>query len=124
MLQSVKNDLFGIARRLMQIRPNYHLLWNNRRQRYEVHMSALADALSLAFIVPFDALDERTLEYAYRTKIENLDELAREFDAENAEIERSAKRSLQDSAAELGRMLDFADKSIHKVVFNKQQRWF
>lgn len=124
MLTFVKDDLFGITKRLRSVGREYHLFFNNRFGRYEVHNRARPSFQTLCFISPFELLDERTLEYAYKTKVENFDELEKEFYLQNKQIEQSAKKSAQQSAAVLSDMMQFAGSQVHEVVFCKSSKWF
>ena len=118
MLTSVKDDLFEIAKRLRFVNRDYCLFWNNKAQRYEVH-----NGHRPGFIVPYNELDERTIEYAHKTKIENFDALEKEFQLHNEELEQSAEKQLAQSASLLGDMLKYAAGQIHEVVFCKNSKW-
>lgn len=89
-MQPISHDLFNIAGRLRQIDPAYSLYRNAEQDRYEVFWYD-----KLAFVVPFDRLDERTLVYAKKTRRENADELEREIDEGNAAIAQAQARTLQ-----------------------------
>ena len=119
MLIPIKDDLFCIAKRLRYINRAYQLFFNNRTARYQVH-----DGGGLCFVVPFAELDERTLNHAQRTLMQNFDELEAEVNANNRELTDSANKSARQSALMLGDMLRYADGQVHEVVFGgKQQRW-
>jgi len=120
----VENDLHRIADRIKQINPKFLIFRNMATGRVEVHSSPRPCAKSLEFIVPFDFLDERTLEHARKTKIENVDALENEFAACNAEIENLARRHAEDAAATLGDMMRYAASQIHEVTFKRNKRWF
>ena len=92
-MQRIYHDLFHIAERLLQIDPCYQVFWNGERERYEVFWHG-----KLAFIVPFDALDVRTLTYAQRTRRENADDIEREIDESNAASRTGQKNSSFKSA--------------------------
>ena len=124
MHELIANDLHNIANRLRQINPRYAVFRNKAADRVEVHNSTLPCAMSLQFVVPFDYLDERTLEYAQRTRIENFDAIEAEHAEANAEIEKSAKQSIRQSAYVLGDMMRYAGNQIHEVVFKKSKKWF
>lgn len=80
-MQKIYHDLFHIAERILEIDPFYEIYWNGEKARFEVHWHG-----KLAFVVPFDCLDVRTLAYTKRTRRENADEIEREIDEGNAAI--------------------------------------
>lgn len=138
MHELIKNDLHNISNRLKLINPKYEVFRNIATHRFEVHNNPRTcarslrtlhsfvhpNSVTLQFIVPYDELDERTLEYANKTRIENFDAIDAEHANTNAEIEKTAKRSIQQAAFVLGDMLRYAGNQIHEVVFKKIERWF
>ncbi len=66
-LRPITDDLYFIASRLKEIDPSYFVVYNLLRSRYEVH-SKEQRGDTLCFVVPYKALDARTLEYAARTR--------------------------------------------------------
>ena len=124
MWTDVKNDVVHIAARIKQINPKYVLFRNMATGKAEVHSSVRPSARSLEFIVPYDELDERTLEYARKTRVENFDAIEAEQTAANAALEAAAKRNAQKSASVLGDMMNYAAGQVEKVVFQKNKRWF
>ena len=120
MLTPVKNDLFNICKRLRFINRDYRMFFNGKAQRYEVH-----NQNGLCFVVPYGALDERTLDYAWRTRIENLDYLESQFEENNREIEQSVRDKAKQSAMMFGDMMKYASGQMHEVIFRGgQHRWY
>ncbi len=66
-LRPVTDDVFFISSRLKEIDPSYYVVYNLLKSRYEVH-SKEQRGNTLCFVVPYDRLDARTLEYAARTR--------------------------------------------------------
>jgi hypothetical protein len=124
MFTKIGYDVFHIAKRLKSINPKYETFRNMATNKVEVHTSPRPCAWSLAFIVPYDELDERTLEYANRTRIENIDAIEHEQAAANAELAASARKSARQSTAILGDMMNYAANQVHEVIFTKNKRWF
>lgn len=81
MLIEVKNDVYFIADRLKEVDENYFILFNTKKQHYEVHHKAQSDTYCLT--VPYAELDERTIVFVNQTRVENRDRLIRELDEEN-----------------------------------------
>lgn len=63
----VTDDLYFIASRLLAVDDSYYVVYNKRAKRYEVHSGAQRGG-SLCFVVPYGALDARTVEHALRTR--------------------------------------------------------
>ena len=85
----VKDDLFHVAKRLRQIDSRYRVYFNRRIFRFEIHVQG---AMQIA--LPFDRLDERSVEYVRKTRVENLDALTKEIELDNAKIEKRRQDEL------------------------------
>ena len=85
----VKDDLFHVAKRLRQIDSRYRVYFNRRLFRFEIHAQG---AMQIA--LPFDRLDERSVEYVRKTRVENLDALTKEIELDNAKIEKRRQDEL------------------------------
>lgn len=95
-MQKIYHDLFHIAERILQIDSFYEIFWNSELERFEVFWHG-----KLAFVVPFDALDVRTLTYAQRTRRENADDIEREIDEKNAAIFQEQAKKIQAMKAKI-----------------------
>ncbi len=98
-LVEICNDLFDIAARLKSINDGYRVFFNKDKQRFEVH-DVNCKPLSLAFVVPYDELDSRTVDYALFTRVENAENVFKQVEesnrlAEKAETKRRAERILE-----------------------------
>ena len=87
--------MFNIAARLKSVDRRYELFFNRKKNRYEIYANG---AMQIA--LPFERLDARAIEYARKTRLENLNKLIAEIEAENARLEiENAKRSRQNVLA-------------------------
>ena len=59
----VVSDPFDITNRIREIEDEYFILYNRYEKRFEVHSTAQPIRQTYCFTVPFDTLDNRTLEY-------------------------------------------------------------
>ena len=109
----VTDDLFGIARRLLHINPKYVVFWNNKTERYEVHTDRLE------FIVPYDHLDGRTLEYAEKTLVRNADIIDKEITAHNDNIVKDGEKLLADADVEFEEYMRIAYRAGRAVTLGK-----
>ena len=97
----IKSDNLCICDRLKEVDPTYYIIFNLARKKFEVHSSCQRGG-SYCFTIPYDALDERTIFYARKSRIERKDEVIREMDKEN---ERREKRLYQDAVDRLKEVL-------------------
>ncbi|MBO5229508.1 MAG: hypothetical protein J6B20_01795 [Clostridia bacterium] len=95
-MQKIYHDLFHIAERILQIDPFYEIFWNEQLNRFEVFWHG-----KFAFVVPFDELDVRTLQYTQRTRRENADDIEREIDEANASIFQAQAKKIQAMKAQI-----------------------
>ena len=95
-MQKIYHDLFHIAERILQIDPFYEIFWNGKFERFEVFWHG-----KLAFVVPFDVLDVRTLVYAQKTRRENADDIEREIDEGNAAVFQAQEKKIQAMKAKI-----------------------
>ncbi len=78
--QTIKDDLFSIAKRLKTIDKDYFVVYSYRYRRYEVHNRG-NKGNTFCFSAP--KLDERVIQKARKTRRERLNELLKETEAEN-----------------------------------------
>lgn len=90
-LVKVVDDLFHIARRLKEIDRNYELFFNRKRGRFEIYAKG---AMQIA--LPFDRLDARCLDYARKTRIENLSALMDEIEKNNRAVDLKNEKTARE----------------------------
>lgn len=79
----ITNDLFDIASRLRSVNSSYRLYYNTQKSRYEVRNS---NTNALEFVVPYDELDARTVDYARYTSVQNAEQLFSDIEKHNAKF--------------------------------------
>ena len=84
-LKVITNDLYDIASRLRAVNEDYALYYNTDKSRYEVHDERRG---GLAFVVPFEELDARTVDYALYTRVENSKRIFDEVEHNNRRLEK------------------------------------
>ena len=92
-LVKIEKDLFSIADRLKEIDGRYEVYRNTLAHRFEVYVER-----ALQFVVPFQKLDARTLEFARKTRIERAEKILKEMDDINARIERQKEKEILENA--------------------------
>lgn len=88
----IKQDLFHISNRIKNIDPDYYILYNIPKNRYEVHHKSQIFG-TLAVVVPFKNLDVRTLEYVMKTR--NKSDVLQEIEKSNTKLEKYQKDEQQ-----------------------------
>lgn len=91
-LKRIYDDLFHIAKRLKSIDKSYVLYFNRKYKRFEIYARG---AMQMA--LPFEKLDCRTLEYARKTRIENIEKMLKEIEANNEKIQKEKEREIVNS---------------------------
>ena len=76
------SDCLEISERIKSIDNSYYIVFDTKRQKYEVH-SALQAIDSYCFTSPYNSLDERLLYYAMKTRSHNREKLFKEMEKEN-----------------------------------------
>ena len=104
----VKRDLYDIAERIKEIDPDYFIFYSYAKKRYEVH-SKTQKGNTLALVVPYDKLDERTLTLVRRTRVERIDEVMEEQRKEN---ERMTRLKIKKATEKGANMLESALSAI------------
>lgn len=90
-------DNYFITERLKEIDDSYFVLYNTKIKRYELHSSTqLFTTYCLTF--PFDALDERALDHARKSRCENREKLIKEMEMENDKLMRKIQKDNQEKA--------------------------
>ena len=91
----IENDPLFIAQRLKEIDSSYYIIFNTEKKQFEVHSTEQLGT-SFCFSVKFPSLDERTIDYALRTRCEKADAIIKALDEENEKIElRLARTALE-----------------------------
>lgn len=89
-LVEVTDDLFDVASRLKSVNPNYKVYLNMQTDKYEVHDASKPHGSTFAFVVPYEELDSRTVDFAKFTRVQNAEKLFRDVEEHNDKIQRNA----------------------------------
>lgn len=88
-LFEIESDCLDIVRRLKEIDPTYYVVRNLDTQKFELH-SRGQKPFSYCLTIPFDTLDERTLDLTLKTRVQNSDKLFEELERENLKQKQKA----------------------------------
>lgn len=83
-------DVYNIANRLKKIDKYYYVVYDTISNKFEVHNSSQIGG-SYCLTLPYKVLDERTLEFVYKTQVKNIDRILNEIENENKIRESVAK---------------------------------
>lgn len=90
--QIIKNDIFNIAKRLKSIDKKYFIVFNNDRNKYEVHYSRAKNTYELT--IPYETLDARTINFVLKTRIQNKQKIFEEIENSNKKLEQQNIKNL------------------------------
>ena len=100
MLIKIERDSLFIEERLREIDDNYYIVYNVDKKTYEVHNSSQING-TYCLTLPFDSLDERSVEHVLKTRISNKDSLIREIEEENEKLEKRELKNILNGIREV-----------------------
>ena len=89
----IHSDVFDIINRLKKIDESYYLVFNTKKQKYELHSTCQKNN-TYCLTIPYQQLDERTIFLARKTRRENKDKLLKEMEEENQKLEKEKIKQL------------------------------
>lgn len=84
----IKSDVFDIVNRLCEIDHTYFVVFDTKKQKFELHSSNQPFG-TYCLTIPYECLDERTITLALKTRSQNKDALIAEMEQNNQKIQRS-----------------------------------
>lgn len=78
----IQSDTYYICERLKEIDSSYFIVFNFEKNKFEIHSSEQKGD-SYCLTIPYDVLDERTINLVKKTRAINVDKLIEEMDKEN-----------------------------------------
>lgn len=81
----IDSDNLFVCQRLKQVDPSYRVVFNLKKQKYEVHSVEQVGG-SYCFTLPYPCLDERAVEFALKTRRKNSDKIIAEIDKYNENL--------------------------------------
>lgn len=83
----VKDDVFDITSRIKEIDNDYFVIYDTCKKIYELH-SKYQPFSSFCLSLPFDCLDERSIQKTLKTRRQNKDKIFEEIEKSNQKIEK------------------------------------
>lgn len=99
----IKNDLFDIVERLKAIDSDYYIVYNVDAGNFELHCERCRSTLQL--VLPYSALDKRTVDYVLKTRVEKIIDEIKAIDEFNAAVEDKRIAEAIDKSAYLTKNL-------------------
>lgn len=93
-LIEIRDDLFDISSRIKSIDENYKIYFNGETCRYELHN--FSKYPSFQAVIPYATLDKRALDFARKSRVDNIQSILAEIDAHNARLEKIRQDGLKD----------------------------
>ena len=93
MLIKILSDNLFITSRLKEIDSSYFVVFNTKLNRYEIHSKRQAEN-TFCVGLPFSELDERTVNYVLKTRVENIEKILNDIEKNNEKIEKNNKKSI------------------------------
>ena len=91
MLIEINNDIYFIKQRIKEMDEGYKIFYNTKRKKYEIHnVNQIGN--SYALTVPYNILDNRTVEFVKKTRIENRNALFEEIEKNNKTFELQTQK--------------------------------
>lgn len=100
MLIKILSDNLFITSRLKEIDSSYFVVFNTKTNKYEVHSKRQAEN-TFCVGLPFSKLDERTIDYVQKTKVENIEKIIESIEKNNKKIENNNKKIILNQIEEV-----------------------
>ena len=91
MLKILNSDVYNISNRVKEIDKYYYVVLNTSTGKYEIHNSSQIGS-TYCLTLPYNELDERTLNYIHKTKSIHIENILNDIEKEN-NIKKSANIS-------------------------------
>lgn len=116
---AVTTDVYDITKRIREIDPDYFILWNRIKDRYEVH-SKRDPSFTFCLVIPYPELDQRTLDLVWDTRAEKARELIAKLNTENEYKDRKQEEYARDYIKWVGgEVFSYLDKFAAKDRIDK-----
>ena len=102
----VKNDVQDISGRIKEIDKGYFIVRNLRSRQFEVHWGIPEEGNGMKtheLTLPFEELDQRTLDLTRETSIENARIIMERMEANNEKIEKDKEKQSEDITKEIAK---------------------
>lgn len=110
----IENDVFDIVNRIKEIDEGYFIVFDTKRNCYEIHNSNQMDTYCMT--VCNDCLDSRVIDDLKISNIDNYDRIIVEIDNNNNTIEQNVYKNIRSQSDYMVREIyDFCNNSSKKL---------
>ena len=95
-MEEVK-DPFDVYLRIRDFVPSWRIFWNRRKERFEVHDIESGEWYTLVSVLPFDAIDQRTVDYLRKNRRCHFGKIMRDIEENNADLVRRQMLQREDA---------------------------
>ena len=81
-------DPFDVYLRIQDFVSSWRIFWNRRKNRFEVHDVQSGEWHTLVSVLPFDQIDQRTVDYLKKQHISRFGKIMNEIEENNKDIAR------------------------------------
>ena len=114
----IKNDLFGISKRIRQINKKLFVFLNKKTKTYQIYSKKGENFLFEKDLGSF--LNQKAIVFVLENKIENMKTILDNMDRQNEKKEKAEKEKQIEFAKDvLTDFINFADKKTEDVDFSK-----
>ena len=89
----IRHDVYEISKRIKDIDRYYFIVYDTSKSCFEIHNSYQIDS-TYCLTLPFEFLDERTLQYVRETSSANIEKILQKIEDENKLAENAQIRSV------------------------------
>ncbi len=100
----ITSDVYNISNRIKHIDKNYFIVYNTSKRCFEIHNKGQKNTYCVT--LPYNTLDERTLNYTQKTLSQNLNEILNSIEQHNALLKKEQMR----------KTLNEMDDSINQLI--------
>ena len=109
MLIRIIDDVFDISRRLKEIDSNYFVVFNTKKQKFEIHNKSQKNTYCLT--VSNNKLDCRAVTQTLKSRRERIDKILQEMEDNNQKIIDDNNKKIKDMAEwKLKEMFDYSNR--------------
>ena len=99
-------NVYFIPERLREIDPDYFVVRNHEKKTFEIH-HRLQPHTTYCLTVPYEELDQRTLNLVRKTAVSNLDKLLAQMDCHNQKLEQEVTKLPDESAEKTKEVINY-----------------
>ena len=103
----IKSDVYNICNRIKKFDVTYRVVYDTVNNTYQIYSTNLQDEieligwtpLSYVCTLPYNQLDARCIKYLYDTSVDNLEDIIKQIDDNNARLEHQNQLNIQQQSS-------------------------